>query len=132
MALTTATITANGASTQIPKLVYIKYKDHVFFRNVQTLPTESVMREAVGWVKKEDNEIMLIECDRPILQGYSGCNGVVVLKNCIIAMVEVPLNSLFGEHLNCPTAKNKMSAALLAKEAKNSPPQFSTSEDKKH
>ncbi len=80
-------------TAQIPKLVYVKYRDHVFFRNVQTLPTESVIRESVGWIKKENDEIMLIECDRPVLQGYSGFNGVVVLKSCIVSKVELALNS---------------------------------------
>ncbi len=115
-----AALTAAGASSQSPKLVYVKYKDHVFFRNVQTLPTESVIRESVGWVKKENDEIMLIECDRLVLQGYSGCNGVVILKNCIVSMVELPLQSFLGGYLNCQEVTKTSEYSASAKEVKNS------------
>jgi hypothetical protein len=91
------------------KLIYVRYRDHVFFKNVQTPAAEAIIREALGWVKKETDEIMLIECDRPLLQGFSGFNGVVVLKNCIICML--PLN--FEHILNSQTAiiKNRVGAS---------------------
>ena len=80
------TITA-GASSQILKAVYVRYRDHVFFRNVQTPAAQAIIREALGWVKEENDEVMLIECDRPLPECRSGFNGVVVLKSCIVSMV---------------------------------------------
>ena len=80
------------------KAVYIRYKDHVFFRNVKAPEAQAIIREALGWVKEENDEVLLIECDRPLPECHSGFNGVVVLKNCIVSMV-----SLNFEHvLNCP------------------------------
>ncbi|MGD6810501.1 MAG: hypothetical protein ACQCN3_12450 [Candidatus Bathyarchaeia archaeon] len=104
-----ATAIAAGASSQILKAVYVRYKDHAFFKNVQAPAAEAIIRETLGWIKKENDEVMLIECDRPLLQGYSGFNGVVVLKSCIISMV--PLN--FEHILNCqsPVIRNRVRAS---------------------
>ena len=114
------TITA-GASSQILKSVYVRYRDHAFFRNVQSPVVEAVIREALGWVKKENDEVMLIECDRPLLEGCSGFNGVVILKNCIVSMVELPLDRFSSGTLNCSAVTERVSTALQPKEAKNSP-----------
>lgn len=99
---------ATGASSQVLKAVYVRYRDHVFFRNVAMPTAQAIMREALGWVKEENDEVMLIECDRPLLQCRSGFNGVVVIKSCIVSMV-----SLNFEHvLNCPATllKNRVCA----------------------
>ena len=103
-----ATARATGTSSQILKAVYVRYKDHVFFRNVAMPAAEAIIREAIGWVKEENDEVMLIECDRPLLQSRSGFNGVVVIKSCIVAMVS--LN--FEYVLNCPHTllKNRVCA----------------------
>jgi hypothetical protein len=87
-----------------------------------TPPTESVIREVVGWVKNENDEIMLIECDRPVLQGFSGCNGVVVLKNCIVAMAELN-KSDFEQILKSKRGlyKNRVRASRQRSEKLNSP-----------
>ena len=103
-----ATAKAAGNSIQILKAVYVRYRDHVFFRNVEAPAAEAIIREALGWVKEENDEVMLIECDRPLLQCHSGFNGVVVVKSCIVSMV-----SLNFEHvLNCPLTllKNRVCA----------------------
>lgn len=110
------------ASTQNPRLVYVKYMDHVFFRNVHTPPTQSVLRETVGWVKKENDEIMLIECDRPILQGYSGFNGVVIVKNCVVTTAELQTSGF--EHILKSTnslPKKRVRAPRQRSEKLNSP-----------
>ena len=115
------TITA-GASSQILKSVYVRYRDHAFFRNVQSPVVEAVIREALGWVKKENDEVMLIECDRPLLEGCSGFNGVVILKNCIVSMVELPLDRFSSGTLNCSAVKERVSTALLAKRSEKLTP----------
>jgi hypothetical protein len=99
---------ATGASSLILKAVYVRYRDHVFFRNVEAPAVEAIMREALGWVREENDEVMLIECDRPLPECRSGFNGVVVVKSCIVSMV-----SLNFEHvLNCPhtIVKNRVCA----------------------
>ncbi len=95
-------------SEERKKAVYVRYRDHVFFRNVAAPINQAIVREALGWIKEETDEAMLIECDKPLQQGCSGFNGVVILKNCIISMVELPLHSFFSEPLNCPTTKKKI------------------------
>ena len=104
------------------KAVYVRYWDHVYFRNIQTPGAVAVMRETVGWVKKENDEVMLIECDRPLRKGCGGLNGLVILKNCIITTFELPLQADFEHNLNCQNhiVRNRVPTALLAKEAKNS------------
>lgn len=104
-----AIVMAAGANSQILKAVYVRYRDHVFFKNVQSPAAEAIIREALGWVKKENAEVMLLECDRPLLQVYSGFNGVVILKSCIISIV--PLN--FKHILNCQSSviRNRVRAS---------------------
>jgi hypothetical protein len=99
----------NPPNLQISKAVYVRYKDHVFFRNVKTPAAEAIIREALGWVKDENDEVILIECDRPLPQCHSGFNGVVVIKSCIVSMV--PLD--FEHVLNCPHTllKNRVCAS---------------------
>ena len=101
-------IPLNPPCPQIPKAVYVRYKDHVFFRNVKTPAAEAIIREALGWVKEENDEVMLIECDRPLPESRSGFNGVVVIKSCIVSMAL--LN--FEHVLNCPATllKNRVCA----------------------
>ena len=88
----------NPPCPQTPKAVYVKYRDHVFFRNVESPAAEAIIRETLGWVKEENEEVMLIECDRPLLKCQSGFNGVIVLKNCIISLALLD----FEHVLNCP------------------------------
>ena len=100
---------AAGESSQILKAVYVRYRDHVFFRNVEAPAAQAILREALGWVKEENDEVMLIECDRPLPECRSGFNGVVVIKSCIVYMVS--LN--FEQVLNCPPTllKNRVCAS---------------------
>ncbi len=73
--------------------VYIRYKDHVLFKNIVQPIEEAVERETIGWLTKETDEIILVEHDRtipclqiPIGQG----SGVIILKNCIIELHKLP------------------------------------------
>jgi len=51
------------------------------------------------------------------LQGCSGFNGVVVVKNCVISLFEVPLMGVFSLDLNCAEPKKNVEYALSAKES---------------
>ena len=104
-----------SASPLNPQCVYVRYTDHVFFRNVQAPVAEAVVREVVGWVKEETEEVLLIECDRPLLQGCRGFNGVAILKNCIVSMGKVDLQGVQGRTLSSQEPKKKDEYALLTK-----------------
>ena len=111
-----AAVMAAGASSQILKAVYVRYRDHVFFKNIQAPAAEAIIREVLGWVRQENDEVMLIECDRPLMQGCSGFNGVVILKNCIVALLplgfEHNLNYQFGLVENRVCASSQRSEKL--------------------
>lgn len=86
-------------------LLYIRYKDHVFFKNY-TLPSAKVIeRETVGWVKEQNEEMLLLVSDRAVSVGDCKVNGVVILKSCIVEMVELPLK----QALNCSKTTRKVS-----------------------
>lgn len=112
------TLNFAGVSSKISQLVYVRYLDHVILRNVREAAAEAVVREAVGWVKKENEDVLLLEHDRSVKQGYSGFNGIVVLKNCIVSMVEVPQQCISKMALNCPDSKEVLEYALQSTERK--------------
>ncbi len=101
--------------------VYIRYKDHVLFKNIQQPIEEAVERETIGWLSKQTDEIMLIEHDRtiPNAQIPSGQgSGVIILKSCIIEMRELPLQKSSKWILNSPNDKGKGEFALQPKKRK--------------
>ena len=77
-----ATIYA-GVSYLCP-LVYVRYKDHVFFKNMQNPKAQAIERETIGWVKGETDELLLLENDWAIPSQDKNVNGLIILKNCIV------------------------------------------------
>ena len=70
-------------------VVYVRYKDHVLYRNIRNPVEEAVERETVGWLTRENGEIILIEHDRTpqCLQLPRGSgSGVIILKSCILEL----------------------------------------------
>jgi hypothetical protein len=101
--------------------VYVRYKDHVLFKNIQQPLTAGVERETVGWLTKQTSEIMLIEHGRtvPNTQIPSGqCNGVIVLKSCILEIRKLPLQKTSDCHLNSQETTNVAEYALQPKKRK--------------
>ena len=101
--------------------VYVRYKDHVLFRNVVEPIEEAVERETIGWLTKQDNDIMLIEHDRtiPNLQLSMGQGtGLIILKSCIIEIRELPLQKTSNCHLNSAEPIVKGEYALQPKKRK--------------
>ena len=85
-------------SKAIPKgsLVYIRYKDHVLFRNTPQPIEDATEREAVGWLFDETGELLCIQTDRTIesLRYSSGkASGLVLMKNCILEIRVLPLQN---------------------------------------
>lgn len=108
-----------GASSLIP--VYVRYKDHVLFKNVLEPVAGAVERETVGWLTKQNDELILIEHDRAIPGNLSGVNGIVILKSCILEMHALPLQKNSKRALNCKQNKGKIRVcASKPKGAKNS------------
>jgi hypothetical protein len=101
--------------------VYVRYKDHVLYKNIQHPIEEAVERETVGWLSKQTNEIMLIEHDRtiPNEQIPSGQgSGVIIMKSCITEIRELPLQKNSNCHLNSTQPIVKDEYALRPTERK--------------
>jgi hypothetical protein len=113
--------------------VYIRYKDHVLFRNVVEPIEEAVERETIGWLTKQTNEIMLIEHDRtiPNIQLSMGQgNGIIILKSCIIEIRELPLQKSSNCHLNSAEPIVKCEYALQQRKRKTPEKQNRTGANK--
>ncbi|MEM2110849.1 MAG: hypothetical protein QXX08_03110 [Candidatus Bathyarchaeia archaeon] len=104
--------------------VYVRYKDHVVFKNVPEPVAEAAERETVGWLTKQNEEIMLIEHDRTVqnLETSSGQgNGIVILKNCVLEirlLCPRPLQKASNCHLNSAEPIVKDEYALQPKKRK--------------
>ena len=101
--------------------VYIRYKDHVLLKNIQQPVEEAMERETIGWLSKENGEIILVEHDRTLpnlqLNGGQG-SGLIILKSCIIEIRELPLQKTSNCHLNSCETLVKGEYALLPKKRK--------------
>jgi len=104
--------------------VYIRYKDHVLFKNIEQPVEEAMERETIGWLSKENGEIILVEHDRTMpnlqLNGGQG-SGLIILKSCIIEIHELPLQKSPNCHLNSPEPIDKDEYALQPTKRKTQP-----------
>jgi hypothetical protein len=101
--------------------VYVRYKDHVLFKNVVKPIEEAVERETLGWLTKQTDDVMLIEHDRtiPCFQISMGQgNGIIILKSCIIEIRELPLQKSSNCHLNSAEPIVKCEYALQQRKRK--------------
>jgi len=90
----------------IPKdsIVYIRYKDHVLFKNTAKPVRDIAERETLGWLTHENKEHVCVEHDRTIesLQYASGTgSGLVLLKSCILEIRALPLQNFQRGSLSC-------------------------------
>ncbi len=89
--------------------VYIRYKDHVLFKNIQLPIEEVVERETIGWLSKETSEIILVEHDRTkpnVELGNGKSNGLILLKCCILEIRKLPLQESLEWNLNSKENKD--------------------------
>ena len=118
---------AQGSANISPlhPLLYVRYKDHVIYKNILQPVVEAAERETVGWLTKQNEEIMLIEHDRnvqsdPISSGQ--CNGIIVVKSCVLEVRPLqPLQNNSNCHLNSQNTTSKGEYALLPKKRKTQP-----------
>jgi len=77
--------------------VYIRYRDHVLYRNTPEALENVAERETIGWLTQENTELICIQHDRTIesLQQASGtASGLVLLKSCILEIYALPLQNI--------------------------------------
>ena len=55
-----------AASREKPSLVYVRYKDHVEFRNTDPSLLKPCIREVVGWLVGEKDEALLLLCEKSV------------------------------------------------------------------
>ena len=69
------------------RLVYVRYKDHVLFRNSDPkLYSNSNIRETVGWQIHETDEVLFLTHDRSVqpLSNEVCETGLIILKSEIL------------------------------------------------
>lgn len=74
-------------------LVYVKYKDHLLYRNTDSRLLNPTLREAVGWLVKENDEALFLCFDRStrILPHElpSKESGLIILKTDILERMKI-------------------------------------------
>ncbi|MEM3823463.1 MAG: hypothetical protein QXH87_00855 [Candidatus Bathyarchaeia archaeon] len=83
--------------------VYIRYKDHVLFRNTPKTLADAAERETLGWLTRETDELLCIEHDRTAKDSHcpSGtASGLLLLKSCILEIRVLPLQNFESRSIN--------------------------------
>ena len=91
-----------GKAIPQSSVVYIRYLDHVLYRNTPEAVENAAERETIGWLTQENKELLCIQHDRTIenIQNASGtASGLVLLKSCILEIHALPLQKLSNWHL---------------------------------
>ena len=107
-------------------LVYVRYNDHVIYKNILQPIAEAAERETVGWLTQQNEEIMLIEHDRTIPNAQIPCgqgNGIIILKDSILEIYSLPLQKNSNWHLNSQKTKVKVSSRFSQRSEKLNPKQ---------
>jgi len=99
----------SGNTSPLHPPIYVRYKDHMFFKNVQNPKAEAIEREAIGWVKEQNDELLLLVNDRAIPSHGKNVNGLIILKNCILEAHPLLLQNNLKWVLNSakPTVKDE-------------------------
>jgi len=111
----------------IPKgsAVYVRYKDHVLFKNTFKPIADVAERETLGWLTQETNELLCIQNDRTVesLQHSSGtASGLILLKSCILEIRPLPLQKIPSGSINCQNnIINNAECALQSPKRKTQP-----------
>ena len=78
-------------SLEVGSLVYVRYMDHVLFRDMNPETAKPFTRECVGWLDYENEEHIRIVWERfampdPPSESKPRVTGLVILKNTIVEM----------------------------------------------
>ena len=91
-----------GYAIPLGSVVYIRYRDHVLYRNTTEALENATERETTGWLTQENRELICIQHDRTIesLQYASGtASGLILLKSYILEIHALPLQ----KSSSCPS-----------------------------
>jgi hypothetical protein len=82
-----------ACSEKSPKLVHVKYQDHVLFRNTDPHQLQPSKREAIGWLIKETEKAIWILFDRPVeaqpLEKPDPASGLIILRSDVLEIREI-------------------------------------------
>jgi hypothetical protein len=72
-------------------LLYVKYSDHVLFRNCDSSEMKPSIREVVGWLAFENTDIICICYDKPIepIPNEKLESGFVILKSNVLEVCKL-------------------------------------------
>jgi Cu2+-containing amine oxidase len=71
------------------RIVYVKYLDHLLFRDSESKQYEPPIIEAVGWIDKETKDWIRIICEQHSKIPNANPNtetGFIILRGCILDM----------------------------------------------
>lgn len=79
---------------KLGSLVYVRYKDHVFFKDVESEGCKPFIRETVGWLDYEDDEYIRVVWERFAqphinVEATIRSTGLVILKKAIMEIKHV-------------------------------------------
>jgi len=76
---------------KVGELVYVRYQDHVLFRDMDPSKASAFTRECIGWLDYQDEECIRIIWERfampaPPNEAKQRATGLVILKKVILEM----------------------------------------------
>lgn len=76
---------------RVGALVYVRYLDHVLFRDMDPKTAVPFSRECVGWLDYDDHEYVRLTWERfampdPLQESKPKATGLVILKKVILEM----------------------------------------------
>ena len=86
-----------GEAIPCGSAVYIRYRDHILYRNTPEALEDAAERETMGWLTQETGELLCVQHDRTVeeLQYTRGtASGLVLLKSCILEIRKLPLQNI--------------------------------------
>jgi len=114
-----------GEAIPLGSAVYIRYKDHVLFRNTTKPIEDAAQRETVGWLTQENNEFLCIQHDRTIEnphQASGTASGLLLLKSCVLEIRALPLQNVPRGSLSCQNDKPTNAEYALQKAKRKTQP----------
>lgn len=100
-----------------PRLIYVKYVDHVLFRNANPSQIKPIIREAIGWIVRENDEAIWICFDKQVNEfsyektDYS--SGLIILKNGILEIKKLSdIYAFFKTNLSS-SSTNKIKSPMF-------------------
>lgn len=79
--------------------IYVKYSDHVLFKNCNPAEVKPCVREVIGWLVSESLEAILICIDQPVdplVHEKITATGLAILKDCILETHKVRIKKPFN------------------------------------